>query len=179
MRFIPLGPWLLRWSVQMICVSLDQLCNKMWVRLFRPGIRKEPLQDSLETPGIQLYNSECLKARMPIHFSWLKNTWLWEVKGGSYGGQQRASVCLFWLLEKAYLMSQEENPYLSYSSLLWFMKSPEMSIEIYRIFFFFNLPSQCVWSMMPWGGGRKWDVWIHHLIGCGLLWSAEKRESAK
>ena len=43
---------------------------------------------------------------------------------------QCLSVCLSWLLEKAYLVSQEKNPNLSCSSVLQFL---EISFEIYRL----------------------------------------------
>lgn len=41
------------------------------------------------------------------------------------------SVCLSWLLEKAYLVNQEKNPNLSCSSVL---RSLEISFEIYKLF---------------------------------------------
>lgn len=101
----------------------------------------------------------------------MKTRRLWEAKGyffflSSHRGQQSVSVCLSWLLEEVYLMSQEKNPNLNYS--LWFLKSLEISIEAYR-WLFFTLLGQDIWSMVPGGGAGNETVWIHLITGWGGL----------
>lgn len=76
-------------------------------------------------------------------------------------------------------MSQEKNPNF-HCSLLWFLKSLEMSVEIHRIFFFFlNLPGPNVWSLVPGGVGSEMGESTSSL-GVGGLWASlvswEKRE---
>lgn len=66
----------------------------------------------------------------------MRITRLWEGMGFFFFfevhaevGSGSVSVYLSWLLEKAYLISQEKNPNLNCSSVLWFL---EVSFEIYR-----------------------------------------------